>query len=75
MLGYTLDGQARSVDERGQMVDIREYFSLHGKIEANRQRESVYTRKLAEKVVENYERYYVALTSHLAAFTAFSTDA
>ncbi len=71
VLGYTLDGQARSVDERGQLVDIREYFSLHGKIEANRQRESVYTRKLAEKVVENYERYYVALTSHLAAFTAF----
>ncbi len=71
VLGYTLDGQARSVDERGQTVDIREFFSLHGKIEANRQRESVYTRKLAEKVVENYERYYVALTSHLAAFTAF----
>ncbi len=71
VLGYTLDGQARSVDERGQIVDIREFFSLHGKIEANRQRESVYTRKLAEKVVENYERYYVTLTSHLAAFTAF----
>ena len=71
VLGYTLDSQARSVDERGQQVDIREFFSLHGKIEANRQRESVYTRKLAEKVVENYERYYVVLTSHLAAFTAF----
>lgn len=71
VLGYTLNPEAQSVDERGQVVDIREFFSLHGKIEANRQRESVYTRKLAEKVVENYERYYVVLTSHLAAFTAF----
>lgn len=71
VLGFKLDTNARSIDERGGEVDIKEFFSLHGKIEANRQRESVYTRKLAEKVVENYERYYVVLTSHLAAFTAF----
>jgi glycerol-3-phosphate O-acyltransferase len=71
VLGYKLDKNAKSIDERGLEVDIKEFFSLHGKIEANRQRESVYTRKLAEKVVDNYERYYVVLTSHLAAFTAF----
>ncbi|MFZ1676332.1 MAG: 1-acyl-sn-glycerol-3-phosphate acyltransferase [Saprospiraceae bacterium] len=71
VLGYRLDKDAHSVDDRGMEVDIREFFSLHGKIEANRQRESVYTRKLAEKVVDNYQRYYVVLTSHLAAFTAF----
>jgi glycerol-3-phosphate O-acyltransferase len=71
VLGYRLDANANSIDDRNQEVDIKEFFSLHGKIEANRQRESVYTRKLAEKVVENYERYYVVLTSHLVAFTAF----
>jgi len=71
VLGYRLDADANSIDERNQKVDTKEYFSLHGKIEANRQRESVYTRKLAEKVVENYERYYVVLTSHLVAYTAF----
>jgi glycerol-3-phosphate O-acyltransferase len=71
VLGYRLDAEANSIDDRHQQVDIREFFSLHGKIEANRQRESIYTRKLAEKVVENYERYYVVLTSHLVAFTAF----
>ncbi len=71
VLGYRLDANARSIDDRHQEVDIKEFFSLHGKIEANRQRESVYTRKLADKVVENYERYYVVLTSHLVAFTAF----
>ena len=71
VLGFKLDHEARSIDERGHIVDIREFFSLHGKIEANRQRESVYTRKLADKVVDNYHRYYVVLTSHLCAFTAF----
>lgn len=71
VLGYKLDGDANSIDERGNQVDIKEFFSLHGKIEANRQRESVYTRKLADKVVENYERYYVVLSSHLVAYTAF----
>ncbi len=71
VLGYKLDDNANSIDERGKQVDIKEFFSLHGKIEANRQRESVYTRKLADKVIENYERYYVVLSSHLVAFTAF----
>lgn len=71
VLGYKLDANAESLDDRNQKVDIREFFSLHGKIEANRQRESVYTRKLADKVVDNYERYYVVLTSHLVAFTSF----
>ncbi|MBP7238670.1 MAG: 1-acyl-sn-glycerol-3-phosphate acyltransferase [Saprospiraceae bacterium] len=71
VLGYKLDVNGQSIDERQHPVDIKEFFSLHGKIEANRQRESVYTRKLAEKVVENYEKYYVVLTSHLAAYTAF----
>ncbi len=71
VLGYKLDATANSIDDRGHPVDIREYFSLHGIIEANRQRESVYTRKLADKVIDNYHRYYVVLTSHLAAFTAF----
>ncbi len=71
VLGYKLDANGQSIDERQHPVDIKEFFSLHGKIEANRQRESVYTRKLAEKVVENYEKYYVVLTSHLAAYTAF----
>lgn len=71
VLGYRLDKDAHSVDDRDMEVDIKEFFSLHGKIEANRQRESVYTRKLAEKVVDNYQRYYVVLTSHLVAFTAF----
>jgi glycerol-3-phosphate O-acyltransferase len=71
VLGYKLDATGQSIDERQHPVDIKEFFSLHGKIEANRQRESVYTRKLAEKVVENYEKYYVVLTSHLAAYTAF----
>jgi glycerol-3-phosphate O-acyltransferase len=71
VLGYRLDENANSIDERGNQVDIKEFFSLHGKIEANRQRESVYTRKLADKVIENYERYYVVLSSHLVAYTAF----
>lgn len=71
VLGYKLDANAVSIDERNQPVDIREFFSLHGKIEANRQREAVYTRKLAERVVENYERFYVVLTSHLVAYTSF----
>lgn len=71
VLGYRLDSECRSIDERGQVVNIAEFFSLHGEIQANRQRESVYTRKLADRVVDNYARYYVVLTSHLVAFTTF----
>lgn len=71
VLGYSLDKNVRSIDERGREVNTSEYFSLHGEIQANKQRESVYTRKLAEQVISNYHSYYVTLTSHLVAFTAF----
>lgn len=71
ILGYRLDQDCRSIDERGQEVNLAEFFSLHGEIQANRQRESVYTRKLADQIVANYERYYVVLTSHLVAYAAF----
>lgn len=71
ILGYKLDAACRSIDERGQEVRLHEFFTLHGEIQSNRQREAVYTRKLADCVVSNYERYYVVLSSHLVAFAAF----
>lgn len=71
VLGYSIDKDVRSIDERGREVNTSEFFTLHGEIQANKQRESVYTRKLADQIVTNYHEYYVVLSSHLVAFTAF----
>ncbi|HLF62285.1 MAG TPA: 1-acyl-sn-glycerol-3-phosphate acyltransferase [Saprospiraceae bacterium] len=50
---------------------LTEYFSHHAKLGSDTQREGVYTRLLAKKIIENYYKYNVVLSSHLVAFVAF----
>ena len=55
----------------GQNNSLTEYFSRNSKVDSDTQRESVYTRLLAKKIVENYYKYNVVLSSHVVAFVAF----
>jgi glycerol-3-phosphate O-acyltransferase len=50
---------------------LEEYFTHKEKVGSDTQRESVYTRLLAKKIVDNYYKYNVVLSSHLVAFVAF----
>jgi glycerol-3-phosphate O-acyltransferase len=50
---------------------LTEYFSRNARVDSDKQREGVYTRLLAKKIVENYHKYNVVLSSHLVAFVAF----
>jgi glycerol-3-phosphate O-acyltransferase len=50
---------------------LTEYFSRNSVVDSDKQRESVYTRLLAKKIVDNYHKYNVVLSSHLVAFAAF----
>jgi glycerol-3-phosphate O-acyltransferase len=60
-------------DQNEQTPDhqLEEYFSKDLQIQPDTQREAVYTRLLAKKIVENYYKYNVVLTSHLVAFVGF----
>ncbi len=70
IFGNKLDRDGKSI-KNGREVNIQEHFMLDGKITIDRQRNSVYTRFLANAIVESYKRENVVLTSHLVAFVAY----
>lgn len=71
VFGNLLDREGRSMDVNGRPVDIAEYFMLDGNITRDKQRENVYTKQLAEKLVKSFHVENRVLTSHMVAFAAF----
>lgn len=71
VLGNRVDMEGNSLDKNCHEVNLREYFLLEGELEENAQRESVYTRILADRVLDSYFRNNVVLSSHLVAYVAF----
>jgi len=71
VLGNYVDEQGESYDQYGNRIDLKEYFVSNGKVAADLQRESEYTRYLGERIVERYYKDNIVLTSHLVAFAAF----
>lgn len=71
VFGYVVNSKGESIDNRSKVIDIKEYFMLDGEVGENDQRENVYTRRLAEKIVDSYHRNNTVLESNLVAFIAF----
>lgn len=71
VFGNEIDEEGNSINAIGQKVSIKDYFTLNNELTEDRQREGVYTRKLAEKISEKFHTANTVLTSHLLAFTAF----
>ncbi len=79
-LGQPLDVVGNRVDEHGKSyglsgrhVSTREYFrDQHGTINQDLQRESEYTRLLANRIVEQYHHDGIILASHLVSYAAFA---
>ncbi|MCY4419477.1 MAG: 1-acyl-sn-glycerol-3-phosphate acyltransferase, partial [Cytophagales bacterium] len=72
VLGNKVNEKGDSLDERGNLVDINNYFlSSQAKITADGQRESQYTRLLERKLVSVLHAHNHVLPSHVVAFVAF----
>ncbi|MCB0616997.1 MAG: glycerol acyltransferase, partial [Phaeodactylibacter sp.] len=71
VLGNPVDMDGNSFDQYGNSIDIRDYFIRAGELRMDMQRESEYTKILAEKIVERFHCENIVLTSHLVAFAAF----
>lgn len=71
ILGNQVDEEGLSRDKNGEIIDLKDYFTLDGKVMANPQRENVYTKILGDRILESYKRNNVMLTSHLVAYSAF----
>lgn len=70
IFGNQLDRQGRSI-QNNQELNIREYFESRGQLSFDHQRNMVYTRNLADKLVGSYAKENVVLTSHIVAFVCF----
>jgi glycerol-3-phosphate O-acyltransferase len=71
VFGNPVDDQGRSLGKNGSFIDVADYFRLGNTLTADTQRESQYSKILADKIVECYYRDYVVLSSHFVAFLAF----
>jgi glycerol-3-phosphate O-acyltransferase len=72
VLGNFVDENGNSIDKHGNAIDTKDYFLSGGKVQADLQRESEYTKILASRVIERFYSENIALTSHVVAFTAFN---
>jgi glycerol-3-phosphate O-acyltransferase len=72
VMGNFVDKQGQSVDPRGNVLDIKDYFHTEGVIKEDLQREAEYTKLLADKIVDRFHRENIVLSSHVVAFTAFN---
>ena len=73
VIGNRVDDTGRSYAPTGRHVSTREYFrDQHSRINADLQRESEYTRLLANRIVERYHSDGIVLASHLVSHAAFA---
>ncbi|MGB0885499.1 MAG: 1-acyl-sn-glycerol-3-phosphate acyltransferase [Chitinophagales bacterium] len=71
VLGNEVDNDGNSINSVGQKVSIKDYFLLNEELNEDKQRESVYTRRLADKIAVKFHSSNTVLSSHLLAFAAF----
>lgn len=71
VLGNSVDDNGDSYDQYGNPINIKDYFLRGGELRKDFQRESEYTKILAEKIVDRFHCENIVLTSHLVAFSAF----
>ncbi len=72
VMGNKLSDDLGSLDEKGQRIDLKEYYYFEGELSYDEQREKVYTRQLADAVIELYHQYAEVMTSNVVAHAAFS---
>lgn len=71
ILGNYVDKDGNSLDRHGRIIDCKDYFLSDGNITVDKQRETEYTRKLGNRIVEEFHKINRVFSSHLVAFTAF----
>ncbi|KAA3635676.1 MAG: glycerol acyltransferase [Bacteroidetes bacterium] len=71
VLGNPVDAEGNSYDKYGNKIEVKEYFVSDGEVTEDIQRESQYTKTLAEKIVDRFKKDNIVLSSHLVAFAAF----
>ncbi len=75
VVGNPVDAEGRSLDPQGRPVDRRDYVIDGGEVTADPQRDRVYTQRVADRVVQAYQRDNVILCTHAVAFATWQVFA
>jgi glycerol-3-phosphate O-acyltransferase len=71
VLGNEINQDAQSLDHKGKVINLQDYFLSEGVLAPDNQREMIYTRELGEEIGKSYKKYNYILPAHLVAFAAF----
>jgi len=71
VMGNSVDENGNSFSDDGKELNLKEYFYSDGEVVKNNQREREYTKRLAIKIAERFQKDNVVLSSHLVAFAVF----
>ncbi|MGB5034114.1 MAG: 1-acyl-sn-glycerol-3-phosphate acyltransferase [Saprospiraceae bacterium] len=71
VFGNYLTDKAESIGHSGKIIDLKDYFIRQGDFVIDSQRESIYTKELGEKIVEQFNKSNYILPAHLVAYCAF----
>jgi glycerol-3-phosphate O-acyltransferase len=72
VVGNFVNEEGKSFDKWGNPIDVKDYFLTNGEVKANPQRETEYTKILADKIAERFHKDNIVLSSHLVAFATFN---
>lgn len=72
LFGNIVDENGKSYDSYGRLVDAKRYVMSNGEIVHSEQRDNEYTKELGEKILKEYYKDNVLLSTNILAFTLFS---
>lgn len=71
IFGNFVDEEGQSIGPNGTTIDPRKWLTTRGELRSDEQRDREYTAALGERLVTQYHRENVVLTSHLLAYAFF----
>jgi len=71
VVGNEVNFDGNSINNIGQAVSIKDYFTRNGVMTDDKQRDQVYTSILGDKIVKQFLTANTVLSSHLVSFVAF----
>lgn len=72
VFGNFVNENGDSFDKRGNPINLKDYFSSNGELVEDFQRDTEYTKLLAEVMVKRFHAENIVLSSQMMAFTAFN---
>lgn len=71
VIGNFIDREGNSLDDRGNVLKIEQYFTSNNTIKEDNQRDTEYTKILADKIVSRYKAENNIMSPQLVAFAGF----